>query len=181
MSKQLILKDESAVLALLATVAESESIKKYSGGSFEINSDNLIPSTIQTGDTPVLGSAPGDDAKSAAAIYEYLGDLNRTSATDARLWTYLTHFTFKDYTQTRWHLKVSQTSEDKDINKAKDFIVERWFFYRSKAIAHNSIARLWWAAYLTKEPWTKYDLGGLEHDDPYIYIPKPFLVTRMSR
>lgn len=169
MNKQLILKDESAVMNLLSLIAKPESIQNYFDGEVEIDRQLLSRSKIEVGKPPELEPNSSSDAKSAIKVYEFLGPIDRTLATDPRLWTYLTHITFKDYTRKRWNIKVPATNDEKEINKSKDLIVERWFFYRSKAIAHNSVGRLWWAAFLTHEPWNRCDLNGLVHDDPYVY------------
>ena len=104
----------------------------------EVPSD---PPELRAGD-----SRAEDDAENAIKIYEYLGPLERTQASDPRLWTTLTHTTFWLYSQRRW------PSSDQGAS----YILEHWFEKRGGglgALRRNAISRLWWAAHLTVAPW----------------------------
>ncbi|MCM3186378.1 DUF6339 family protein [Priestia megaterium] len=90
------------------------------------------------------------DADNAISIHKAL-DLTITQAIDERLWAYLTHVTFWDYMKNRWNVSK--------LEKPKEVIKERYFFGGGdRRFTRNGIARLWWAAQITKDE---------TRDDPY--------------
>lgn len=137
----------------------NENMDFYTNLSEPISYDNnnILLSDIKIKEAlPVLEPFVDKDIENAVKIYEYL-PLNNTQAADKRLWTYLTHVTFKDYTSQRWKGEA---------------IEERWFLTgnSSRALRRNAISRLWWATHLTIAPWEKdnYFLM-LQNDDKYVY------------
>jgi hypothetical protein len=75
----------------------------------------------------------------------------------------------------RWNIKASkeELASNQDIRaKAVSYIGERWFLSgNARSLRRHSIARLWWAAYLTVAPWEKDPeyFGDLQNTDKYIY------------
>lgn len=155
-----------------------ESICDYFKEEMNYPAESEMESTIKidTGKTVLkCGNNPaGDDIENAIAIYEAYRDINETQASDSRLWTYLSHVTFRDYTIRRW--AVGGNYENLKSNNAKkkaiNFILSHWFSFNSnndRMLRRNSIARLWWACHLTKSPWANDPeyFKDLESDDPY--------------
>lgn len=108
----------------------------------------FLSTTIQLSDTPPglnTESRSASDAENAILVYEYLGRLSRTQASDKRLWATLCHTAFWDYCCKRWPKAKSQ-----------NYILEHWFEKPGGglgALRRNAISRLWWAAHLTVAPW----------------------------
>lgn len=115
-----------------------------------------------------------NDLENAVALYEAFPDLNETQASDIRLWTYLTHVTFRDYVRTRWPIAgtCEQALEDpKKKEAAIRYILEHWHAAggNNRSLRRNAIARLWWAVHLTRSPWEKDSFFNdlKEGTDPY--------------
>jgi len=101
------------------------------------------------------------DATNAIALYQSLCTLEPSMASDRRLWTYLTHDPFFQYT--RWRFPFS-TSND-GVNN----ILDHWFVGRG-GLRRNAVSRLWWAARLTHAPWRHSpELARFEKDDEFHY------------
>jgi len=128
------------------------------GASYQfLDEKELLSTTIEVVETApeleVHGSVGNDlnDTDNALKIYSYLGRLNRTQASDPRLWATLTHTTFWDYCLKRWPNSLKE--ED---NKSRNYILEHWFETPGAGLAalrRNAISRLWWGAHLTVAPW----------------------------
>lgn len=142
----------------------NSNINFYNGEEQSIPYDekNILLSDIDVNTTsPGLEPSKDKDIENAIKLYEYL-PLNETQASDKRLWTYLTHITFKNYTRERW-------LNDKTLEKN---IYERWFIAgnSARALRRNAISRLWWAVHLTVSPWKSDDyFASLKNDDKYVY------------
>ncbi len=155
------------------------SLGGYFKESYLLNDTDLWPSNILVqGKIPELSTPEKDlastDIDNAITLYEYYGDLDETQASDPRLWTYLSHIGFRKYTLARWGL--SGTLEDlKDpIKKSKaiTYLFEHWFVGgNDRDLRRHAVARLWWAAHLTRSPWESDPdfFGELKKDDPYYY------------
>lgn len=109
-------------------------------------SDFALPSKIIVEDLvlkPSESSRKHFDAENSIMLHQAL-DITITQAIDERLWAYLTHVTFWEYMRNRW-----------DISKLEDptaVIKERFFFSGGdRRFTRNGIARLWWAAEITKD------------------------------
>ena len=152
-----------------------ESLASYLEPSFSVQEDATLISRIHvSSEVPHLDPAIESDADSAIKLYEFLGGLNLVQASDARLWVYLSHVTFREYTMERWPAKWSETDlERSEIQKRmSDFIIPRWFTSSSaRSLERHALSRLWWSAQLTVAPWRKNRkiFGHLESSDPYIY------------
>ena len=136
----------------------------------------ILQSTLEVSErTPELAIGVEADVDNSIKVYEFLENLDKTQASDKRLWIYLSHVTFREYTMGRWGLKTS--SDDLLYNndakrKAITYVAERWFLSgNARSLRRHSIARLWWATYLTVAPWEKDPeyFGELENDDRYVY------------
>lgn len=89
--------------------------------------------------------SPEFDFQNAKTIYSAIGNkLTPEDADDARLWVYLTHFTFLNYSRKRWG----------KVDNSKETIIDRFFYKGNGRLSRtrNSIARLWWIPYLTFNP-----------------------------
>jgi hypothetical protein len=105
------------------------------------------------------------DFENARKLHDWLGPLSETEARDARLWAWLAHVPFADYTRARWPIPAEPKG-------ARNSIFDHWFVYHEgrASLRRHSIARLWWAVHLTRAPWENDDaLSSLRNDDPYIY------------
>lgn len=141
-----------------------------------ISEVGVLQSTLEVVDTPPeLDPSVGADTENAIKVYEFLDKLDKTQASDKRLWIYLSHVTFRKYTIGRWEIKASAddlTYNSEAKRKAVSYIAEHWFLSgNARSLRRNSVARLWWAAYLTVAPWDRDPeyFGDLEDDDRYKY------------
>lgn len=108
----------------------------------------VLESRVPAGPPPVLLLPEGGqnhDAENARRIHRWLAHLTPVQASDARLWTFLTHSAYAEYTARRWPV-------DPDTEVAVR-IRERYFVTGAglSAITRNSIARLWWFGHLTHD------------------------------
>ena len=147
---------------------ELEDLSFYTGkNELQIDEEMIVESrqTDVVARVPQLDPAIDSDAENAMKIYAYL-PLNPTQASDTRLWTYMTHVTFREYTKSRWSLKESSTDSQK-----RSYIEDHWFSSgSSRSLRRNSISRLWWAAHLTVAPWEKDSyFESLKSTDRYAY------------
>ena len=93
------------------------------------------------GDNFDSNTITGDDPKHCEAIFRALENLTPQQATDERIWVYLTHFTFWDYTRTRWPIGT-------DSKKQKGKIISHFFSRGVRGIVRgNAISRLWWMGF----------------------------------
>lgn len=92
------------------------------------------------------------DLENCKRIYNAMKNLSIQTATEERVWAYLTHNVFWDYMRKRWPVE--------DANPQESFIKMRYLFSKSmgQALLRNGISRLWWIAYST------YDES---YDNPY--------------
>lgn len=122
------------------------------------------------------GESASNDLENAIALYEAFPGLNETQASDARLWTYLTHVSLRDYVLARWPLAGSCEQAMKDSQQkqsAINFVLSHWFATggNDRSLRRNAVARLWWAVRLTRAPWERDQdfFGDLKKNgaDPY--------------
>jgi Family of unknown function (DUF6339) len=117
-------------------------------------------SRIHGGEPPAL-LMPADnnlrDSENVRLIHTWLGHLTPVQASDPRLWTYLTHSVYSDYTAARWPI-----DPDADVTRR---VRERYFVEGESlaSITRNSIARLWWFGHLTHDPLraSRYELADV--------------------
>ena len=75
-----------------------ESLASYLQSDFNFHEDMILLSRIHvSNEIPNLDPVAESDADSAIKIYGFLGELNLVQASDARLWAYLSHVTFRKY------------------------------------------------------------------------------------
>ena len=117
-------------------------------------------SRIPGGEPPAL-QMPDDsgkrDSENVRLVHTWLGHLTPVQASDARLWTYLTHSVYSGYTAVRWPIDA-----EADVTRR---IRERYFVEGESlaSITRNSIARLWWFGHLTHDPLRadRYELADV--------------------
>lgn len=165
MTNQKIFKD-AIVDKLYMSLKSGDTLDEYRDEEFEVAPNEFLETSIAVPDSvPELGTKPGDDVDSAIAIFDYLGKLNATQASDRRLWTYLSHVTFREYTMKRWEI-------ESDDAKASTSILEHWFVSENdRRLRRHAIARLWWATNLTFAPWEADPVSyvSLRNEDSYAY------------
>jgi hypothetical protein len=171
MNKQNYFKDSSYCLSLLRRLANDETLIDYHKQNVDYDRNANLSLLHTTYNIPNLTNCePSGDAENSINIYKYLNDLDLSFAAQPVLWTYLTHVTFRQYTQKRWRLPAIIPDDEKNLRKAKSLIAERWFYQGSKAMSHNALARLWWAAHLTVSPWNQdVKFKSLKDEDDFIY------------
>lgn len=126
---------------------------------------------------PLTGNPADVDFDNSIKIYESYRSLNETQASDSRLWTFLTHCTFRKYVMQRWKIGQSYDeiiTDNSLVEKTIEQIISHWFTGgNDRSLRRNAIARLWWAAHLTVSPWDKDSEYFSDSDtnkiDPYKY------------
>lgn len=157
-------------------LASEISIDDYLKHRVDFPEEAVLQSTLVLNcETPDLKTDVNSDVENAIMLYEFLADLDMTQASDKRLWIYLSHVTFRNYTMGRWGLNLSARelrSSPEKRRKAINYIGDRWFLTgNARSLRRHSIARLWWAARLTVAPWEKHSeyFEELETTDRYVY------------
>ncbi len=86
--------------------------------------------------------------KNALKVYEHFKNMSVMEATDARIWTYLTHVTFWDY------MTKFRPIGDQQENQKVNYILRHYFVdpVNSKNLLLNDISLLWWGTHLTYDP-----------------------------
>lgn len=137
------------------------------------NPKNILPLPVSLGlpDDLAVAGKRAVDVDNAARVHEYLGEMDRANASDARLWTYLAFGTFRDYMEKRWPL----ITDDSESDGWKRRVLDRWLLHngsitRGRLVRHG-ISRLWWVAHLTFSPSAE---DGIAQDDPYAYTKEVF-------
>lgn len=141
------------------------------GTLLKIDSDSLELTV------PLIGNPADADFKNSIKIYESYRSLNETQASDSRLWTYLTHCTFRKYVMQRWKIENTYDEIKEDnalVKKTTEKIIAHWFAGgNDRSLRRSAISRLWWAAHLTVSPWEKepeyFSVSGADKKDPYKY------------
>lgn len=103
----------------------------------------------------LLDGGASDDAANSRTVFEDIGRIDRSNASDPRLWAHLAFVTYRGYMENRWPL----SKDGKPLENWRGRVAERWVFQRSSrnALARHGIARLWWAA----------ELSVVDGSDPY--------------
>jgi len=141
---------------LYIELTESEDYSKYELDEFPYEEDYPKGGTgITVPESIELVMPEGSDRKdleNTKILYEAYRSLTPTQASDARLWTHLTHVNFWNYMQQRWPLNEAK----KPINRVRD----RYFLRSLKleTLIRNGLSRLWWYGFLTYDenrsnPW----------------------------
>lgn len=155
-----------------------DGLATYDETVFDLDPDKCLDAPIKTkGEVPALDV--NNDTAAAIALYEYLGDLNELVASDKRVWTTLTHATFRQYVMARWPAK----SDDAEARKGA--IMRRWFAEggSDRTLENNAIARLWWGVHLTYAPWKTNpdEFGHLKREDEYYFTRRLFSLQELIK
>jgi hypothetical protein len=163
---------------LALNVRTGNSLEEYDKADFSVDPDNCIQGALEVdGATPILNIE--DDVEAAISIYKYLGELDELEASDRRLWTTLTHVTFREYVMARWPARFEKT------DTRKNSILKRWFAEggSDRTLEQNAIARLWWGAHLTVAPWKSNpdEFKHLEQEDEFYYTKLLFSLQELIK
>lgn len=147
--------------------AVNSNLRDYVVENHEFDKDEIVPTKIKiSSDAPVLSASTESDAENAIKVYEYLHSLDDSSACDERVWSYMTHVTFREHMIGRWPVDLDKA--DRAVVSVKD----HWF-YGQRGLVRNGIARLWWGARASVAPWEEdedvefYD--AIDKTDRYRY------------
>lgn len=119
-------------------------------GSYVHESNQVVdppPQLLIAGD-----DTAAHDAANAQRVFEWLSKLTPAIAMEERLWAYLTHVVFAEYMRARWPVTGASAIHRRYLFEGKSFA----------SLSRNGIARLWWAAFLTRdeEREAPYELTG---------------------
>lgn len=150
----------------------------YTHDEFDLPPEKTIEAIINLGDkVPQLDVQ--DDVLAAIALHKFMGELTELEASDKRLWTTLTHTTFRKYVMERWPSR----SENPETRKSS--IMRRWFAEggSDRTLENNAIARLWWGAHLTFAPWRANpdEFGHLKREDEYYFTKLLFSLQELIK
>lgn len=150
---------------------ELDVVEVYGAGPRQLDQGRLMKTpVVLRGPAPDLlqedrTTSPKDDAVNAMQVHRYLGLMTSLQGADQRVWAYLTHAVFHEYTKARWGVEGG-----KDPAK---HVRNRWFMRGGRqGLLGNSIARLWWGAHMTYAPWESdpyFEPLSHEHEDDYVY------------
>jgi Family of unknown function (DUF6339) len=143
-------------------LAQADAIIEKSENRLVFSTDLGEPDPIR----PATGAA-GVDAANGPTVFEYVGALDPSNASDPRLWTFMAFSTYRSYMEERWPLFGASNWK----NRARD----RWLLRgttRGRLVRHG-IARLWWVANLTYDAKCEYPLSKA-NDDPFAYTRAVF-------
>ena len=131
--------------------------------------ENHLELSISLGTPDPLETIDGSgrDVQNAPRVYEYVGSIDLSNASDRRLWTYLAFVTYREYMEHRWPLK--------DVRNWKNRVKQRWLMgsaTRGRLIRHG-ISRLWWVSALTYDEKRVHDLSRVKND-PFAYTKEAF-------
>lgn len=145
-------------------VANGTGIADYTDGDvFELEESGLFMRTavMMHGEVPdlTLSSDASHDVQNAIRLHAWISELTPIQASDHRLWGYLSHGPFFEYTKIRFPFGAGDAAEN---------IRSHWF--ASKGLRRNALSRLWLAAHLTHAPWIRDTaLRQFQKADPYHY------------
>lgn len=144
--------------------SEWESTIEFEGDAIELNLGDDVAGIVEK------------DLENSIKLHESLKGMTGVQASDARLWTHMSHVELREYVIKRWPLKTKLEdilAKESTKKSAVSFILEHWFVNGTdRALRRNAIARLWWSVHLTISPWERFperfaDLHTV--DDPYKY------------
>lgn len=152
----------SGIGTMEKALADAGTIKSYEAGNLKalVPKESVRSSRFEANEPPNISSLtkPSDDAATSRLIHGWLRKLKPSSAADGRLWTYLSHHTFSEYSVKRWGAGVAESA-----NKQKVILTR--FFMRGDSIERlfrNSIGRLWWFGHVCFDE---------TRPDPYELLP----------
>lgn len=163
---------DTALIALNDALAQAASPSDFFAQADAIieNPENRLSLPYDLGEPepirPATG-ATGVDATNGPTVFEYIGALDPSNASDPRLWTFMAFGTYRDYMKERWPL----VAESNWKNRARD----RWLLRgatRGRLVRHG-ISRLWWVTNLTYDAKCMYPLSQID-GDRYAYTRAVF-------
>lgn len=166
---------ESALLDIYTALESAANPEEFFSSIDAIitKSDNqlLLPVSLGTPDPLKVEGTRAVDVDNGPHVHQYLGEMDRANASDARLWSYLALATYRSYMEKRWPLVVSSADADAWKRRVRD----RWILHagsvtRGRLVRHG-IARLWWVSHLTYVPMAS---EGIAKNDPYAYAREVF-------
>jgi hypothetical protein len=125
---------------------ESEDVvRRYiEGKSPNFSNADIRDTALKIESFPELDSddSPFENAK---ILYESLRNIDRTMASDQRLWTWLAHVPYMKYMAKRWPVA------DQPKEKRAQYIAQHWFVGTQTTTAYlrHGIGLLWWGAHMT--------------------------------
>jgi hypothetical protein len=122
-----------------------EAVLRYMEGKSPIFSATDVKDTVLKIETLPKLDADVSAFENAKVLYKSLGGIDRTLASDQRLWAWLAHVPFMEYMSKRWPVA------DQPKEKRVQYIAQHWFVetQTGRSYLRNSIALLWWGAYMT--------------------------------
>ena len=133
---------------LTSDLRSGRNVSLYGKPSFEYKDENiLLNKRIVINELPEF-TIPTDgqffEFENAVKLFNCYPNLNRTQATDKRMWTLMAHTQYWQYMKTRWPLPESAGK-----GKIITHIFDHWFLDGSKAFSRHGIASLWWGTFIT--------------------------------
>lgn len=134
---------------LISSLKSGENLDLYGKTSFDYDAENVTENKrIVVTELPELTIPENGqfyEYENAVKLFKYLPDLNRTQATDKRIWTFLSHGPYWQYLKARWPLPEASSGKRKIITH----ILDHWFLEGSKSFSRHGIASLWWGGFIT--------------------------------
>jgi hypothetical protein len=163
---------EAALIAVGDALTESTNPEDFLAWVDAISGkpENVLSLPYDLGPPEPLGPAKGGaglDAANGPAVFEYIGALDASNASDPRLWTFMAFNSYRPYMEARWPLIGWVNWKSRAQN--------RWLLRgttRGRLVRHG-IARLWWVTNLTYDAGRKYALSKADAD-PYAYARAVF-------
>lgn len=151
---------------LIRKLDTKEGLNAYGQDHFEVDEQEILENpNIQVKSTKLILPESKDfpDFENSKILFEAYKSLSPTEATDTRIWTYLSHVTYWEYTKKRSPGELK-----------KEYILEHWFIksLTTANLLRQNISLLWWVSYLT------YDK---DRSDPYELTREAFSMLDYTR
>jgi hypothetical protein len=150
----------SAIDDIFSALERAESQEDFFVEVDEIVNDpaRLLSLPTDLGQAPeITPNATGAaDLEAGPLVYEYLGPMDPSNASDPRLWNYLAFATFREYMFKRWPLG--------ETTNWKTRVTRRWLMMnpnRQNLVRHG-IARLWWISSITYDARSEFPLSSAQ-------------------
>lgn len=139
---------------LITDLRSGKTVNLYGKPAFEYQEENtLINKRITYNELPELTMPENGkffEFENAVKLFNCYRSLNRTQATDKRMWTFMAHTQYWQYMLARWPLPESAVKR-----KVVTHILDHWFLDGSKAFSRHGVASLWWGAFITYDEKSK--------------------------
>lgn len=162
-------------------INNGEALGRYCEGDFPYQEDVVLTNpTISVGKEIHLKKPDRNSTfefENAKSLFSAYKGMTPVQATDARIWTYMTHVTFWDYMQRRWPLDGKSESE------LKKYLLAHWFIEKvnAKSLSRHGIASLWWGAYLTYDEDREDPFGLTREFFSYLEYRRELLEGTLGR